>query len=547
MSETRKGIPLMSLNDVADITQVNKSFNKIDELLDDTKKIDEHARKRIVSEEGVHGFRFNEDTEEFEKLNNSNEWESIGGVGGGVSKLPPVKNIKIIPKNKSLGITWEDPDDTNWVGTKVVYKIGSYPQNPTDGTLVVDNKEKNKYKNNEISANSLTNGTRYFFTFFPYDRKGKFNNDAKNLAEGVPQGFRFMTITKQINNSNPERSLNYEGDATNMSPGSNDWDTFFGHFPCLFKDGKIVGKLKRDDRTKFEDGSPADITSGNSGDVMIAFPKRNLKIETTTSGLKVVMTDDLSTSGGFETNAHLRGTKTKEYFYIGAYLGSLQNGKLRSLSGQTPYTNITIGEARACAQRNGTGYDQLAFYQLIYLQAMYLLKYKNLNSQQVIGKGYTGGNAGLIKTGGTEQRPMDWGESSGRNHMILFGIEDFWGNGVQWVEGLYCDKNRNIVTTTENFNDSATGYYYRTNIGTTNINGFISDVQGETKTGFIIKNGGASGTTHFCDFGAVHATSFPYFGGDYGDVDSVAGAFCLRINVASGIFKQSFGARLMYL
>lgn len=64
ISATSKGIPLLNLNDVADITQVNNSLNKIDELLGDKTALEEHVNKKVSTVGGVHGLEYLEEDEE---------------------------------------------------------------------------------------------------------------------------------------------------------------------------------------------------------------------------------------------------------------------------------------------------------------------------------------------------------------------------------------------------------------------------------------------------------------------------------------------------
>jgi glucan phosphoethanolaminetransferase (alkaline phosphatase superfamily) len=56
------------------------------------------------------------------------------------------------------------------------------------------------------------------------------------------------------------------------------------------------------------------------------------------------------------------------------------NGALRSLSGKAPTVSVNLLETRAAARENGDGYEQLAFYQLLYLQCIFLMKYKSTDS-----------------------------------------------------------------------------------------------------------------------------------------------------------------------
>ena len=361
----------------------------------------------------------------------------------------------------------------------------------------------------------------------------------------ISSPYKIMTVKIDLSNPNPATCCTYHDDAANMVAGSTAWDDFFGHYPCLFKNGQEVGKLSRNNFTMFEGGGSADTTSGNAGDVMIAFPRRGVRISTSGDILTVSMTDDPNNSE-FKYYAHTRGNQRRDKFYLGAYKGYYDGSKLRSLSGQSPTGNQSIGTFRTYAQANGQGYEQSAFYQLTFRQVMYLLKYKNLNSQNAVGMGYVNGNVTLTNTGGTSTKGMDFGETTGRIQMKLFGLEDFWGNAYEFVDGICSDNDRNILTGTENFNDTGLGY---TNYGqgtASNINGWMSKPQGTTEMGFILKENGASDTSYFCDIAYLNDSCIVYFGGGRSNGLS-AGAFCLRINYSKQIYSPNISSRLMYL
>ena len=358
---------------------------------------------------------------------------------------------------------------------------------------------------------------------------------------------KIMTVIIDKTDSNPETCITYADDAVGMTPGSDEWDKFFGHYPCLFKDGAEVGKLNPNNFAQFEDGSSADITSGDAGDVMIAFPKLGYKITSTDTTLTVSMTKNPNAEG-FCYLAHTRGTTVKDKFYLGAYKGYVSSSKLRSLSGKTPSGKITIGNFRKYAQANGSGYDQSAFYQLLFRQCMYLLKYKNLDSQTAVGKGYTlGSNTTSISTGGTNTKGMDFGETTGTLQMKLFGLEDFWGNVWEFIDGVYSDSSGNILTATENFNNTGSGYTNQDSSGLSSYTyGFMTDVQGTSEKGFIIKAIGGSSSTYYCDSVYFDVSCHACFGSFCGSNTS-AGAFTLGLYYSTSHSGNYFSARLMYL
>lgn len=513
-------------------------------------QINVHTNLSINSEVGVHGFRFFNDILQFN--DGSGNWIDIETGGGGIAPSN-VSNASIKVGNGKLTIKWSDPGNTvvdgqllcTWKGTKLVQKAGSFPTNIKDGTVLLDNQVKDAYATNGFEINGLTNGTTYYFQLFPYSDKNAVNENVANRLSAAPQPFKTMTAVIDLSNSNPATCITYADDAVGMTPGSVAWDEFFGHYPCLLNAGVEVGKLKTTDYTKFENGTAADITSGSAGDVMVAFPRRGVKITTVGTTMTIKMTDDPD-NADFEYLAHTRGSTRKEKFYLGAYKGNTISSKLRSLSGKTPTATQTIGTFRTQAQANGAGYEQSGFYQLMFRQAMYLLKYKNLNSQVAVGRGYVDGNSAAIATGGTNAKGMDFGETTGKLQMKLFGLEDFWGNVWEWIDGIVTTSTRNMLTATTGFNDTGSGYTDQGQGATADIGGYMNKPQGSTKTGFLAKEVSGSETTYFCDSAYLCASCVACFGGNWGGASN-AGAFRLYVIYAASVSVASIAARLMYL
>ena len=383
-----------------------------------------------------------------------------------------------------------------------------------DGTLVKASAGTGMF----IPASELEQGVEYYFRVFPRNHQNQFQTGIDgSVVTAIPGSAKVMTAVIDLSDSNPATCVSYADDAANMQAGSAEWDEFFGHYPCLFKDGAEVGKLNPNDFSKFADGTNADITSGAAGDVMIAFPRRGVKI--TTSGTKVtVSVTNGASEDGFSYLAHQRGETNKDVFYLGVYKGFVDSGKLRSLSGKTPTVKQYIQTFRTQAQANGAGYEQSAFYQLLFRQCMYILKYKNLNSQQAVGMGYVWAPDGQlipVQTGATNASGMDWGDKTALTSRVkLFGMEDFWGNVYEFIDGLYINTTWNILTATDGFNDSGTGY---TDCGKgasdNQTSGFMQSAQGTAQTGFIPKTFAGSETTYYCDSATFVRGAVPMYGG----------------------------------
>lgn len=121
---------------------------------------------------------------------------TLHAKGGGTTVTPkPVNNPTIENLNASVTIKWQDPENTvisgsafsTWAGTKLVMKETGYPANPDDGTLVVDNTVRDKYKITGYTVTGLTNGKQYYFALFPYSIDGVYNYDAGNRLLGEPE------------------------------------------------------------------------------------------------------------------------------------------------------------------------------------------------------------------------------------------------------------------------------------------------------------------------------------------------------------------------
>lgn len=430
----------------------------------------------------------------------------------------PCKSISAKEKDKAVHLTWEDPDSpedttlySEWASTRIVRKEGGFPVDENDGIVVVTSVIKNEYKDTPYVDSGLTNGTTYYYRAFTCSVDEVVNTADMVQDSATPHPFKIMTVVINLNDSNPATCGSYKDNAVGMPVGKTQeaitaWQEFFGYKPCLFKDGKVVGYLNPNDYTKFEDGTSADTESGESGYVMVEFPRRGVKIRKSGKILTVSMTDDPDNSE-FTYYAHSRGTDRRDYFYIGAYVGYLKyfsnTQKLTSIS--KAYLRLqseTLAKYREFAHANGPGYEVMTFYQYIYIQVMYLLNFRgNLDSQSCVGIGLED-NLNLINTGACNTNGLMYGDTTKLGHMKLFGLENLWGYSKTMLEGCICDCDTgNIYLATDGFNDEYSGYE---NIGKLYPNellyGFVSDVNASDKLGFLPSAFDGSESTYFCDY-----------------------------------------------
>lgn len=127
----------------------------------------------------------------------------LSAKGGGATITPkPTVNPQIKNDDKKVVITWEDPTNTviegstfsTWAGTKLVMKESGYPTSPDDGTVLVDNTTRDKYKTTGFEKSGLTNDKQYYFALFPYSTDGAYNYDSGNRLLGEPTELKIVTF-----------------------------------------------------------------------------------------------------------------------------------------------------------------------------------------------------------------------------------------------------------------------------------------------------------------------------------------------------------------
>lgn len=377
----------------------------------------------------------------------------------------------------------------------------------------------------------------------------------KHVAYGMVYG-----VAIDLSISHPNSSVTYTDGAAGFTPAKGNNGNYVAgsldeHYPwnairpCLLKQGKVVGYLNKNDFSKFENGSSADITSGSSGDVMIEIPHFYYKISKVGTILYVKVSNVMQ--DGFTDWAFSYKGVVKDKFYVGAYLGYVDgDNKLRSLSGKKATAYKKFFDFRTAARANGAGYEQIPFNKLTALQVLYLLLFKSLDSQTALGKGYVGGES-VRDTGVTDAKGMNYGttgNSTANDTVKCLGIEDFWGNLQYGIEGLVT-RNEYIRVADGNFNNSADGYIPVDKLINFSVSGeFYTDVAGDNVLAFIPKKGKGSETTYFCDIGNAHSaggTNVSFFGGQY-SYGSSAGAFNLDCMSSMSSSYWYLGARLTY-
>lgn len=390
------------------------------------------------------------------------------------------------------------------------------------------------------------------------------NEVFKGVVPPKPSGKYVFSYTIDSTNSNPETAVTYTGDCAGFTPatmgGTFDWGSWADKWPfneikpCLVKNRAVVGYLNPNNYLEFEDGTPADIVSGDAGDCMVEFPKMYLGMSTDAQGLTTVTITNDATVEGVYDDAFVYKGKSYSKFYVGAFKGYVLDNKLRSLSGKSPTVSKTIGAFRTDAQANGEGYEQTQWYQLMLRQALYILLFKNLNSQAALGAGYTDASS-KNNTGGLNSNGVNYGSTSASVQVKCLGIEDFWGNIYEWVDGIATRYFYIYTAKGGMYNDDVVGYDVAKTVedavGGNVYWDYMTKAQGTRELGFAPLQAAGSESTYYCDKVTLYLTddistdkvSIANFGGRWRGGTS-CGVFGLDVNSSVSQSNESVGARL---
>lgn len=291
----------------------------------------------------------------------------------------------------------------------------------------------------------------------------------------------------------------------------------------------------------------------STGDVMVKIPKfwyRRYR-EGNIEHIKIA---DKATDGFNLHPAFKHGGVECNYIYVGAYKTSSNN---KSVTGAYPQASQTRATFRTNAKAKGTGWSLIDISALSAIQMLMLVEFADNNMQSKIGRGYCDGNRASLKTGSCDSvfnltgRPAG---TDGKVDVIWRGIEGFWGNVWEWVDGVNFNNGEYYVCndSPKYADNTATNYTRLSFTGATNWSSAYISAEG-LDTGnnphVMLPSAAGSGseTTYQCD-GCWSNTGWRLLlhGGRWHD-GSIAGLFTNDLDSGSSDAYESTGSRLLYI
>lgn len=346
-------------------------------------------------------------------------------------------------------------------------------------------------------------------------------------------------IRIDINNSDPLLSVGYSDDASGFTSQTDFANVFpFNQIkPCVLRNGIVQYYLNPDNWAQKSDGTPSGITDYAPGDVMIEFPKLYWSITRDINYIRVRYSESKA-DDNFVSLAHSNGNTVFDKVYISAYAASLDaDNKLRSASGKAALLNNSLANYRTYARNNGSGYNIMNYYQVLMLQVLYLVRFANRNSRGTVG----------LKTFNSVSGTTD---AKGMNVILpatgvmkLFGIEQLLNDIPMKVDGAIISGGLQVTNNPAQYSDAGSGYE-ALNATLSTTAGYIREIVGSNKGGFLPTNNGGSATTHYPDMADLSgaAGNSYHFGNN-----SNGGIFSVRSLGVGPISSPNTYSRLVYL
>ena len=341
---------------------------------------------------------------------------------------------------------------------------------------------------------------------------------------------------------------------------------------CLLADdGTVSAYLHEADSAFLANGGAATL-DGSAGQVMVEIPKFYFKhtFSGTTHSWEI---SEIPLSGYAVHPAFIKNNVEVDFRYMGAYEASSASSKMGSASGVYPAVSKTRATFRSEAAARGTGWRQVDFYLHSAIQLLYLVEYKDFNSQEMIGQGRTTLSGGAWSNGSyigicgysnphgnqTANQTTSGGGVTGDiqgDFMSYRGIENLWGNTWTMIDGWTVNdvsSSSMIMYATNNDADFA-------DTGSTNMTviyddtsphaggGYISELA-DISTGFLGTTLSGASNTYVGDYYWQYADgsgwSLPMVGA-HAEYGARAGAFTLHVYDASSNSYVYISSRLAF-
>ena len=318
--------------------------------------------------------------------------------------------------------------------------------------------------------------------------------------------------------------------------------------PCVIKPSMEEPEyyLKKDDIRYKADGVTASVLTGNDGDVMVRADNMYYSITANEDSTITLSISETKLNDNYYSFLEVAGEE-QECCYKAVYPAYTSGDVMRSISGVAPTVSQTRAVFRTQARARGTEYSQNDYYMEFLWQCMYIMLYGSRASQAVLGKGRSlSSNTAGINTGTMNDKPFCWGDQTATNGMKFLGVENWYGDRWEFVDGLtIVNLIPKITLDPAKYDDVGTSYEIAGAAVPSGASGSYIRKMQVGKCMLMPVEIGGSETTYFCDgLWTNTGTRVAEFGGHWRNA-GVVGAFCWRLNDDASNSGSDVGSRLV--
>ena len=365
-------------------------------------------------------------------------------IGKRKSDLAPgnVTDIKVFPKETSVGISWKDPEDTiiggetasRWAGTYLVRNEVDFPKNEKDGTLILDSQIQNAYQETPFEDSGLIPGKKYYYALFPYSDKGKINYNSENMFVGQPVRIIKYGVRIDQNNADPDTRVEYLFDAVGKKPGRlnpetgvfdyGDWaEVGFvkDNRPCMLKaDGTVDYYLNPTNYDLKEDGMPSNVSDTTyNGNAMAEFPLWYL-CQYSEGGYDYIILSEQMVDDRYQALAFTDAKGiVKDRMYLGTFPSSAPAKSIKGVAAAEYKDYATAIKEHESEITNLTSWSERD-----YVAALLIVLSKSTDFSACFGGGF-------VTVEGDSQFNKD----------TIFHVKKWWGQAYAAVAGIFLKYN----------------------------------------------------------------------------------------------------------
>lgn len=502
-----------------------------------------------------------------EDIKSSIESMSSGGIAPGNMRM-----FYIQPGDTKVKIKFREPEDTiidgqticTWKGVRIVMNDERYPEDETDGTVILDCCEAGKYSEEEFEYEGLENEKTYYFQAFPYSDYYIYNRNSKNRAICTPKEYLLYGIKIDKNDSNPATRVSYTEMAVGKQPASVDLSTGafnYGDWAdewfvtenkpyMVYSSGEAAYELDPNDYTKKADGTDSDVSNTSfDGNAMAKIPLVWMK-QWEDEEYEYCNICNIQLDDSYKAYAHMRADGSiMDYIWLSMFEGANTGGKIRSIKGLTPANKLSGTTEISYATANGSLWYTRTYSQRNLINMLLLLMSCSDDGQTAYGYGYyTGGtesSPNYLSTGYRSDKGQFYGTNATRDAVKVFHIENWWGDVWERIAGcIYDTEGVFKIKMYPEYNTDGTGYT-KTEVSMDGTSGGYISKSVMSEYGRLPKTVSGSETTYQCDGGWYNKTQSNYAiaggGSSYG---FPVGPSCLAVhNLVSDAYWH-FGVAL---